>query len=149
MQARKNAEVRLAKQVTVRAYIDGWSRERVVDAIVSQTGLSRLEAHRIAHGWTREQVAFGLAELYRRDGLMAPPLRTSEINRWERGHHVPNAERQDYLSRLYRTRGDRLGWGRDYATPPNMLKIALDDIHGTWTPNGNGGGELVLKLGEG
>lgn len=106
---------RRAKEIRVRSQQERWSCDRIVDEILRQLpDMLPLEAHRHAQGWTRPQVTHGIDELYRADGLMPPQLRSSEICRWEHGRHMPNAERQDYLARLYRTRPDRLGFGRDY-----------------------------------
>jgi len=110
-----------AKQLRLRGQLEGWPRDRIVDEILIQLpAISPLEAHRLAAGWTRRQLSRALDALYEADGLMAPRVSVSEICRWEHGRHQPNWERQEYLTRLYRTRPDRLGFGRDYSSrkPP-------------------------------
>ena len=99
-----------AKQLRLRGRLEGWPQDRIVDEILTQLpAISPLEAHRLAVGWTRRQLARALDALYEADGLMAPQISVSEICRWEHGRHQPNWERQEYLTRLYRTRPDRSG----------------------------------------
>ena len=104
---------RRAREIRVRGQQASLSYERIVDEILRELpDMLQLEAYRFAHGWSRPQVSHGMDELYRRDGLIPPQLRPSEICRWEHGRHLPNSERQDFLARLYRTRPDRLGFGK-------------------------------------
>jgi transcriptional regulator with XRE-family HTH domain len=130
-----------AKQLRLRGQLEGWSRDRVVDEILARVpGVSPLEAHRFAAGWTRQQLSRALDALYEADGLMPPQVSVSEICRWEHGRHQPNAERQQYLTRLYRTRPDRLGFGRDYsprepeAVGPGLPQNADRDGGGSPSP---------------
>ncbi|HZV52958.1 MAG TPA: helix-turn-helix domain-containing protein [Candidatus Dormibacteraeota bacterium] len=114
--ALRRAQEERAKQLRLQGQLEGWPRDRVVDEILARVpGISPLEAHRFAAGWTRQQLSRALDALYELDGLMPPQVSVSEICRWEHGRHQPNAERQQYLTRLYRTRPDRLGFGRDYS----------------------------------
>jgi hypothetical protein len=109
---------RRAKATVWEGSLEGWSRDRVVDEIVRGVpGVSALEAHRIAWGWTRKQASLAIDHHYERDGLLGPRVMASEICGWEHGRHLPNAERQDYLCRVYHTRPDRLGFGRDHTRP--------------------------------
>ncbi|HZV51992.1 MAG TPA: helix-turn-helix transcriptional regulator [Candidatus Dormibacteraeota bacterium] len=106
-----------AKQLRLQGQLEGWPRDRVVDEILRQLPeITPLEAHRFAAGWTRQELSRALDALYEADGLMPPGISVSEICRWEHGQCLPNAERQEYLTRLYRTRPDRLGFGRDYSS---------------------------------
>jgi hypothetical protein len=162
-----------AKRVRLQGQLEGWSRERVVDEILARVpGMSALEAHRLAWGWTRQQLSQALDALYRADGLMPPGIGVSEICRWEHGRHRPNPERQEYLTRLYRTRPDRLGFGRDHSpeaaseptsegeaggVPLGVLGWPLGISAGQgdrivamrWAPDGEGGTELVVELEDG
>ena len=77
-----------------------------------------LEAHRFAHGWTREELSQAVDLLYVTDGLEAPQLTPAEVCRWEHGQRRPSDERREYLCRVYRTRPDRLGFGSDHSARP-------------------------------
>ncbi|HZV53066.1 MAG TPA: helix-turn-helix transcriptional regulator [Candidatus Dormibacteraeota bacterium] len=124
-----------ARQLRLRGQLEGWSRDQVVDEILRQLpGISPLEAHRLAAGWTRLELSQALDALYQADGLMPPGISVSEICRWEHGRYRPTSERQEYLTRLYRTRPDRLGFGRDHS--PGAPE-AGDHSH---TPGEVGGG---------
>jgi transcriptional regulator with XRE-family HTH domain len=110
---------RIARQIRTEGQLSGWCRERIVDEMLARLpGLQKLEAHRLAEGWTRREMSDGIDLLYLHDGLEPPNLRTSEISNWERGRRLPNPERQEYLCRLYRTRPDRLGFGKDFTGRP-------------------------------
>lgn len=109
---------RKAREICARGKELGRSRDDIVDEIVTRLpGIHGLEAYRIAEGWTRRQMSQAIDALYISDGLFPPHLRTSEISAWEHGRRVPRPERQEYLCRLYRTRPDRLGFGRDFSEP--------------------------------
>lgn len=136
-----------AERIAVEGYIKGWSRDRVVDELCGRMRLLPLEAHRLAHGWSRQTVLHGLRLLYERDGLQSPHQDSRILVRWERGLHEPLPQVRDYLASLYRTRQDRLGWGRDHSDPPRSITIDLPWARGWWSPNASGGGELILTLG--
>ncbi len=111
---------RRAREIRWHGCMEGWSRDRIVDEVVRLLPrVTLLEAHRFAQGWTRRDVSRALDYHYERAGLRAPHIAMTEVYGWERGHHVPNAERQDYLCRAYRSRPDRLGFGRDFSAPVN------------------------------
>jgi hypothetical protein len=158
-----------AKQVRLQGQLEGWPRDRIVDEILARVPeISALEAHRLAWGWTRQQLSRALDALYEADGLMPPGINVSEICRWEHGRYRPNAERQEYLTRLYRTRPDRLGFGRDHSPevasePPSKegdggvlswplgISVGPGDrvVAMRWTPDGEGDVELVVELEDG
>ncbi len=107
---------RRAKEIHFQGCMEGWSRDRIVDEVVHRLPkVTRLEAHRFANGWTRREVSRALDYHYERAGLRPPRLPMTEVWGWEHARHVPNAERQDFLCRVYRTRPDRLGFGRDFS----------------------------------
>jgi hypothetical protein len=167
-----------AKQLRIQGQIQGWSRDHIVSEILAQVpAISPLEAYRIATGWTRLQLSQALDALYTADGLMPPHITVSEICRWEHGVHQPNQERQQYLTRLYRTRPDRLGFGRDYSpqdpedgepSSPHQGPVAssrglvLPDrplgvlagegdriVSVRWVPDEEGDAELVVEVEDG
>jgi transcriptional regulator with XRE-family HTH domain len=105
-----------ARQVRLRGQLAHWPPERIVEEILREVPqLLPLEAYRLAHGWTREQLAQALDLLYRQDGRPQARISPAEICGWEHGRHAPSSVRQDYLARVYRTRPDRLGFGRDHS----------------------------------
>src|SRR5579875_1244075 len=105
-----------AKRIRLQGQLQGWPRDRIVEEILHLLPqISPLEAHRLATGWTRLQLSQALDALYEADGLLPPHVSVSEICRWEHGTHQPTPERQEYLTRLYQTRPDRLGFGRDHS----------------------------------
>jgi hypothetical protein len=115
----RSAPVRLeetGKRIRVRGHLLGWPLDRVVDEIRRACAdCSLLEANRLAHGLTRQQLSWAIDTLYEGDGLAPPHLDPSDIWAWERGRHQPTPEHQRYLTRAYRTRPDRLGFGEDHS----------------------------------
>jgi len=103
----------------------GRPANQIAEAIVVRfPAISRLKAHRLAHGWTRPRAVELLADLVRADGLCVPAtLSASRLYDWERGSRRPASESLDLLCRLYETRADRLGFGVDY-TPANESDMA-------------------------
>lgn len=73
-----------------------------------------LEAWRFANGWTRGEVSARLDMLYEADGLAPPNIDSASLCRWEHGDRRPSDERIEYFCRLYRTRPDQLGFGKDH-----------------------------------
>lgn len=141
-QQRRAQMKRLAREIRARGQRERCSRDVIVEAILREVpDMLPLEAFRHAHGWSRPDVSLGLDELYRADGLMPPQVRSSEICRWEHGRHLPNAERQDYLARLYRTRPDLLGFGRDHSVQPEAQPAARVVAVRRMSPT-----ELVVEL---
>jgi hypothetical protein len=132
-----------AKQVRVRGLLLGWSTHRIADEITGEVpGLLALEAYRLASGWTREQLSTAIDALYQHDGLRPPRLASSEICGWEHGRRMPGAERREYLTRVYRTRPDRLGFGRDHSPAPEPPRPAVRPPR----PTGTGLGEQDAEL---
>ncbi len=105
-------------QLRGRMVAQGCAVPRIVEALVDGFGLSRLEAHRLARGWTRPQAVEAVQASYTADGLRAPPLSAQRLWAWERKAGVrPGEDYLDRLCRVYETRPDQLGYGQDYAPP--------------------------------
>ncbi len=93
----------------------GWPVPRIAEAIVERFGVSPLKAYRLAHGWSRPEAIERIRATYTADDLRAPRLTTQRFCEWE--HHPDIRPGEDYLDRLcrvYQTRRDLLGYGRDY-----------------------------------
>jgi hypothetical protein len=128
--ARRRAE-RLARDIRLECLSTGATVADTVDRILEQLeGIHPLEAHRWAHGWGRPELSTRVDILYRQDGLMPPGISDAELCRWEHGQRRPSDERIDYLCRVYATRPDRLGYGRDYsgAMLGHLEQAGLADI---------------------
>jgi hypothetical protein len=134
------------KRIRVRGHLLDWPLDRVVDEIRQACAdCSLLEATRLAHGLTRQQLSWAVDALYEEDGLAPPHLDPSDIWAWERGRHQPTPEHQRYLTRAYRTRPDRLGFGEDHSRPAQEGAPAaasagsvIDVIEGTLLPDHSG-----------
>jgi transcriptional regulator with XRE-family HTH domain len=90
----------------------GQTVAELVDMISSHCGHTRLRAHRLARGWTLEQL---IREMVAAAGV-GGHLVTSRVSRWERGEENPSSAYRDALCRLYRTGPVELGLGTDYST---------------------------------
>ncbi|MGH7644453.1 MAG: hypothetical protein ACREMR_02600, partial [Gemmatimonadales bacterium] len=97
---------------------DGRPVAAVVEAVVERFGVSRLKAQRLARGWTRRQATERLLATYDADGLARPGLSPRRLCAWEHDPSVrPGEDYLDRLCRVYQTRADRLGYGRDHTQP--------------------------------
>ncbi|WP_371496227.1 helix-turn-helix domain-containing protein [Kitasatospora sp. NBC_00374] len=113
--ARRAAE-RTARDLRLHGLRDGATVAETTDRILAALDhIHPLEVHRWAHGWGRGELSARIDIAYQQDGLMAPGISDPEICRWEHGQRRPSDERIDYLCRVYGTRPDRLGFGRDYS----------------------------------
>ncbi|MEU8136562.1 helix-turn-helix domain-containing protein [Streptodolium elevatio] len=89
--------------------------EVVDNILVALPEVHPLEAHRWANGWNRRELSTRIDMVYEAEGLRPPGIADAELFRWERGKRRPNEERIDVLCKVYGTRPDRLGFGRDYS----------------------------------
>ena len=73
----RSQRLHLARQATEirhRALRDGLAPEAIVEVICQELPqMFRLEAWRLAHGWSRTEASARLDALYEADGLAAPP----------------------------------------------------------------------------
>jgi transcriptional regulator with XRE-family HTH domain/tetratricopeptide (TPR) repeat protein len=99
----------------IRERLVGASRWQVAGAIHQHCGVTLLKAHRLAGDWTLEQVADRVCVICEESGRGRPLLTAQRVSHWESGREAPSAKYLDALCRLYRTRPDRLGFGRDYS----------------------------------
>jgi transcriptional regulator with XRE-family HTH domain len=129
--ARRQVE-RRAKQIALVGQVNRLPPEVIVEAIVAELPqVLRLEAYRYAYGWTRADLSQALDMLYERDGLRPPGIALEQICNWEHGRAKPSVERLDYLCRVYETRPDLLGFGRDYANTADDAHAAAEGTAAT------------------
>jgi transcriptional regulator with XRE-family HTH domain len=105
--------------------------DEIVEAVLAACPDMRpLEAHRHARGWSRAEVSARLDGLYDEDGLAPPHLSAADLCRYEHGQRHPSEERLEYLCKLYETRPDRLGYGRDYspAQTSHLQRAGIVDL---------------------
>jgi transcriptional regulator with XRE-family HTH domain/tetratricopeptide (TPR) repeat protein len=82
--------------------------------------VARLRAHRLARGWTLEHVAREIRLICAHGpGSDAAGISHQRVSKWENGHDLPSPVYLDALCRLYQTRPDMLGIGRDYSPVPS------------------------------
>ncbi|MFF2954346.1 helix-turn-helix domain-containing protein [Kitasatospora sp. NPDC057965] len=113
--SRRQAD-REARAIRLRAIRDGLTPHETAARILADLpAVHPLEAYRWAHGWSRGELSTRLDLVYEADGLRGPGVADAELCRWEHGKRRPSDERIDYLCRVYGTRPDRLGYGRDYS----------------------------------
>lgn len=111
---RERAKYGDAASIRAQALRGGLSRWQTVQAIHQRCGVSLLRAHRLCEEWegaspTLAQVADRLTAL---SGSVVSP---QQVSQWELGQTTPSWAHLDALCRLYRSRPDRLGFGRDYS----------------------------------
>lgn len=129
--ARRRDIERIAREIRIRGLRDARPVEEIVDEVLAQLPeVHPLEAWRFAHGWSRAEACARLDACYEADGLAPPRLSPEELCRWEHEQRRPNDERIEYLCRTYRTRPDRLGFGRDHspATLGHLERAGLIDL---------------------
>ncbi|TCO47361.1 hypothetical protein EV192_117101 [Actinocrispum wychmicini] len=102
---------RVASEVTAA----GRSRVDVINAVHEHCGISLLRAHRIAFGYTLKEVSDSLKTILREHGTPSDGPAHQRVSSWEKGLDIPTSHYMDALCELYRTRPDRLGFGRDYS----------------------------------
>src|SRR5215216_7080562 len=130
----RSQRLHLARQATEirhRALRDGLAPEAIAELICQELPqMFRLEAWRLAYGWSRSEVSARLDALYDADGLAAPRISSAELCRWEHGQRRPSDERIEYLCRLYSTRPDRLGFGMDYSNAEvgHLARAGITDL---------------------
>lgn len=119
-----------AKSIRHQGIAAGLPDWQIAEDIHRHCSVSLLRAHRHVHGWSLEQVVAKLREIYVSVWGINPPLAHQRVSQWERGSDVPCPRYADALCRLYRTRPDRLGLGRDYTEhTPNGGEAATPSDH--------------------
>lgn len=105
---------RRAEGILRQAVANEWSEWQSVRAIHEQCAVSLLRAHRLAHGWTLQQVTELIRETMAANGA-SRSISHQRVSQWENDVDRPSAPYLDALCRVYQTRPDRLGFGRDYS----------------------------------
>jgi transcriptional regulator with XRE-family HTH domain len=119
--------VRLVRE---RARARGASTWETVQAVNDHCGTGLLRAYRFVHRWTLAEVVERLRELLSAAGQPYEGLKHQRLSRWELGAEQPSPRYLDALCQLYRTRSDRLGFGRDYSEPETAAAPATVDDGG-------------------
>jgi hypothetical protein len=102
-----------------RADAEQWTTSHLVTEIVQCCGVSRLRAHRLAHGWTLAQACQELRGLCSTENLTCPRLDADQLRVWETGKGRPQRSTIDLLCRLYHANAQDLGLetAGDYRSP--------------------------------
>ncbi|MER7579585.1 helix-turn-helix transcriptional regulator [Kitasatospora sp. NPDC097691] len=96
----------------------------MVSVIVECCEVSRLRAHRLARGWTREVAVDQLAALCATSGIVGPSVDPEQLGVWERHRRMPRAQTIDLLCRLYETDAQGLGLAGGYgASTPSPVGV--------------------------
>lgn len=106
-----------ADLLRAQASAEQWTPWQLVQAIAGQCSISLLQASRLARGWTLDAAVVAFAELGHRATIQ-------QMSAWERGTARPGDGNLDGLCRMYQTRPDRLGYGRDYTSGPDVPTTA-------------------------
>lgn len=136
-----------AQTLAARAKVEGWHPWVLASAVAAECECTLLQAHRLARGWTLDDVRLRLAELGVR-------VTVQQISTWETARGRPSEGNLDVLCRLYETRPDRLGYGRDYTpaeddsrtTPAPLPRIEGASADATATLGPVGSGPLAPQL---
>jgi tetratricopeptide (TPR) repeat protein len=101
-----------------QAAAEAWEPWKLTQAIRAQCDTSLLQAWRLAQGWTLQEAVYAYAQV-------GGHATVQQLSAWETGRTGYGDTNLDLLCRLYRTRPDRLGHGRDYtpttdSEPPPM-----------------------------
>lgn len=104
-----------SRRIREQGTANDWPPGEIARAIHQHCSVSLLRAHRIAFGYTLQQVATKLRFII--DEIAGPKCRLSHqrVSQWELMADLPNFHYLDALCRLYRTRADQLGFGHDYS----------------------------------
>ncbi|MFE1377646.1 helix-turn-helix domain-containing protein [Streptomyces sp. NPDC058740] len=109
-----------ARTIAARAAAEQWTTWRLVSEIAASCRCSLLQAHRLSQDWTLSAACAQLAELGAR-------VSVQQLSGWETGRAGrPGEENLDHLCRLFKTRPDRLGYGRDYTPGSESERVERD-----------------------
>ena len=103
---------REAEELTAAYRVQGCPYHEIAAEIAASAGITPLWVWRLAKGWCRGDVLERLRQL----GDFS--VDESMLWRWETGEREPSRRHLDRLCRVYQTRPDLLGYGRDYSQQP-------------------------------
>ncbi|MFF2041047.1 hypothetical protein ACFVVX_11505 [Kitasatospora sp. NPDC058170] len=106
----------VAERLRAQATAERWTPWQLAQAIATTCSVSLLQANRLARGWTLEIAVAAFSGVGHRATLQ-------QLSSWERGTARPGEVNLDGLCRLYTTRPDRLGFGRDYTKGPDAAVV--------------------------
>jgi tetratricopeptide (TPR) repeat protein len=103
----------------------GESPNALAERIRSCCGHPPLKAHRLAKGWTVEKAVESLHEMCAQEDLGARGLTVRSWMEWE-NQHLPSADYQDLLCRLFQTGPVQLGFARSYTPRGETVPAPID-----------------------
>src|SRR5437667_8176004 len=98
-----------ARKIIRRADENGWPKAKLVHAIVEHCGHSRLRSHRLANGWTLEDVVEHVSREYEALNGGSCHLNSSRVSKWERGEESPGKKYVAALCRAFQSDPVSLG----------------------------------------
>ncbi|GAV38292.1 hypothetical protein [Streptomyces acidiscabies] len=112
--ARREAIRQAAARIRERCLAAGADTEGTAHAVTAELPeVGRLEAWRLALGWSRARAVAEVGDLYRSRGLMAPGMTQAMLCRWEHRHVAwPSDEYVEALCAVYRATPRQLGLDR-------------------------------------
>ncbi|MDX6743910.1 helix-turn-helix transcriptional regulator [Actinocorallia sp. A-T 12471] len=99
------------------AQVTGDPLDVTIEKISRQCGVSLLRAHRLARGWTLQEVAERMRATTPSDETRTTRVSHPNVSRWETGSEKPSSRNLNALCQIYQTRPDKLGFGADYTGP--------------------------------
>jgi transcriptional regulator with XRE-family HTH domain/tetratricopeptide (TPR) repeat protein len=115
-----------ARRIRLVAEQQGWPLDKTADEIHRHCKVHLLRAHRLARGWTLIDVVERAQKESIEAGEPLPTMTHQRLSSWENGSDTPTPRYLDALCRLYRSRPDRLGFGRDYSTSETPYSASDD-----------------------
>ncbi|WP_019061469.1 helix-turn-helix domain-containing protein [Streptomyces prunicolor] len=148
--SRREAIRRSAAQIRERCLCTGQSTENTANAIADELPeVSRLEAWRLALGWSRAETIARVGDFYLSRGLMPPAMTQPMLCRWEHGRvRWPSDEYAEALCTVYGARPEQLDLDRWRVGPiPAAGRYSADAVEARDAPEGESGTTMTTAAG--